>query len=166
MRWPNYLVIALASGATALAQMPTYHLGRAPTAEEIRALDRIVGPAGKELLPGKGTAKEGAPIFAKRCAHCHGANGEGGRQFPRLAGADLHPFATTYWSMISSSMPRSLPDAAVREGTLSPDEVYALTAFILYKNNIIKEDDVLNQNSLPRVHMPTRDRRLDKLTQR
>ena len=168
MRWLNFfmLVMAWGTGAAALAQMPTYRLGRAPSAEEVRAVDLIVGPAGKELPPGKGTALEGAPIFAKRCAHCHGANGEGKGAFPRLVGGTLHPFATTVWSMIHSSMPRTLPEAAVREGTLRADEVYALTAFLLSKNGIIKETDLLDEKSLPRIHMPTRDRRLDKLAPR
>ena len=167
MRWAKYILLmaTLGMGPALPAQMPTYKLGRAPRAEEIRALDLIVGPAGKELLPGRGTAREGAPIFARKCAHCHGANGEGGA-FPRLVGGDLHPFATTIWSMINSSMPRALPDAAVREGTLSADEVYALTAFLLSKNGIIQEDAVMNAESLPSVRMPTRDRRLDKLAPR
>ena len=168
MRWAKciLLMVTLGMGPALLAQMPTYRLGRTPSVEEIRALDIIVGPAGKELPPGKGTAQEGAPIFAKRCAHCHGANGEGKGGFPRLVGGTLHPFATTVWSMIHSSMPRALPDAAVREGTLRADEVYALTAFLLSKNGIIKETDLLDEKSLPRIHMPTRDRRLDRLAPR
>ena len=167
MRWLNFLMLVMVwgTGAAALAQMPTYHLGRTPSVEETRAADNTVGPAGKELLPGRGTAREGALIFARKCAHCHGANGEGGA-FPRLVGGTLHPFATTIWSMINNSMPRALPDAALREGSLTADEVYALTAFLLSKNGIIKEDAVMNAESLPRVRMPTRDRRLDKLAPR
>ena len=164
MRGPNFLMLAaaLVTGGAALAQMPTYHFGRTPSADEIRAADLTVGPAGKELLPGKGTAQEGAPIYARKCAHCHGANGEGGGGFPRLVGGTLHPFATTVWGMINSSMPRALPDAGVRAETLPANEVYALTAFLLYKNNIIKETDVLDEKTLPRVRMPKRDPRLDR----
>ena len=168
MRGPNFLMLAaaLATGTAARAQMPTYHLGRTPSAEEIRALDTYAGPAGKELAPGKGTAQEGAPLYARKCAHCHGANGEGGGGFPRLVGARPHPFATTIWSMINSSMPRALPDAGVRAESLPADEVYALTAFLLYKNSIIKETDVMDARSLPRVRMPKRDPRLDRLAPR
>ena len=168
MGGPSFLMLAaaLATGAAARAQMPTYHLGRTPTADEIKAVDTYAGPAGKELPPGKGTPQEGAPIFARKCAHCHGANGEGGGGFPRLVGARPHPFATTIWSMINSSMPRALPDAGVRAETLPADEVYALTAFLLYKNNIIKETDVMDARSLPRVRMPKRDPRLDRLAPR
>jgi len=163
MRWHTFvlLVIAVASGPALLAQMPTYRLGKAPTPEEIRAADNVVGPMGRELLPGRGTARDGAALYARRCAFCHGAEGQGGAGFPRLVGGTIHPFATTYWSIINSSMPRALPTGAGRDGTLTPDEAYALTAWILFKNNIIREDEVMNRESLPLVRMPTRDRRLN-----
>src|SRR5213595_3044876 len=61
------------------AQSPTYGLGRTPSADEIRAWDIAISPDGKELPPGKGTAKEGAPLYAQKCAACHGATGSGGR---------------------------------------------------------------------------------------
>ena len=144
--------------------MPTYHLGRVPTEEEVRALDQVVGPAGKELPPGKGTAQEGAAIFAKKCVACHGVNGEGTKLAPRLVKLEpMHPFATTIWSFINTAMPRSVADLGARNGTLSSDEVYALTAFILYKNGIIKEADVMDQRTLPRVHIPVRDRHVEGL---
>ena len=163
MRWHRFilLLMAWASGPALLAQMPTYQLGRAPTPEEIRAADDVIGPMGRELLPGRGSAREGAALYARKCAFCHGAEGQGGGGFPRLVGGTLHPFATTYWSIINNSMPRALPTAALRDGTLTPDEVYALTAFILFKNNIIREDEVMSAETLPRVRMPRRDRRLD-----
>ena len=153
------LIVAVASGPALLAQMPTYRLGRAPTPDEVRAADNVVGPMGRELLPGRGTARDGAPIFARRCAFCHGAEGQGGGGFPRLVGGETHPFATTYWSIINSSMPRALPNGSQRDGTITPDEVYALTAWILFKNNIIREDEIMSAESLPRVRMPRRDTR-------
>ncbi|PYU18571.1 MAG: hypothetical protein DMG30_27340, partial [Acidobacteria bacterium] len=61
------------------AQSPTYGLGRTPSAEEIRAWDIAISPSGKELPPGSGTAKEGAQLYAQKCAACHGANGSGGK---------------------------------------------------------------------------------------
>jgi S-disulfanyl-L-cysteine oxidoreductase SoxD len=146
----------------ASAQLPSYHVGRAPTAEELKALDTYVGPNGKGLPTGKGTAKEGAVIFGQKCALCHGASGNDGK-YPKLVDADMHPFATTYWSMINSSMPRSVPDVGVRAETLKTDEVYALTAFLLWRNKVIAEDTVVDQNSLPRIKMPVRDKMLDKL---
>ena len=162
-----FAVVVAAAGAAARAQMPTYHLGRAPSEEEIRALDLTSGPAGKELTPGKGTAREGAPIFAKKCVACHGRDGEGSKIAPRVVKLEpMHPFATTIWSFINGAMPRKVSEPGDRDGTLTSDEVYALTAWILFKNGIIQEDDVLDAKTLPRVHMPTRDPHVERLAPR
>src|SRR5712692_11169252 len=72
-------VMILALCHAAWAQSPTYGLGRTPSAEEIRAWDIAISPTGKELPPGSGSAKEGAPLYAQKCASCHGATGSGGR---------------------------------------------------------------------------------------
>jgi len=161
-------ILLLMSNA-ALAQAPSYSkIGRTPTKEEIQAWDISIGPDGKGLPVGQGTAKDGAPVFAAKCAVCHGANGEGGKIGPRVVGgiADtetlttLHPvrtvggywpYATSVWDFIRRAMPRD------QSGTLTPNEVYALTAFILFKSNIIKEGDVLDQKTLPNVIMPNRN---------
>ena len=147
--------------------------GRAPCLVAIaapRTRSGLVGPAGKELPAGHGTAKEGAAVFEKRCAHCHGVNGESEGQFPALAGHKArivnYPFATTIWDFINSAMPRRVPDIGTRDGSLTPDEVYALTAFILYRNAVIKETDVLDARSLPKIKMPKRDPHLDKVAPR
>jgi cytochrome c len=156
------VMVLLACGA-ARAQSPTYKVGRSPTEAELRAWDNVVGSEGKELLPGSGTAKEGAKIYAAKCAVCHGPTGKEG-PYPRLVGGagtlntptpilttgSYWPFATTIWDYINRSMPR---DA---EGSLSPNEVYALTAFLLYRNDIIKESDVIDTKSLLEVPMPNR----------
>jgi len=158
-------VIALAGAAMALGQGPAYHLGRTPTPEEIKDWDIAISPEGKELPPGKGTVKEGAPIFAEKCAVCHGANGEGTKGYPRLVGGrgTLNTInavktagsywccSTSIWDYINRAMPYDKP------GSLRANEVYALTAFLLYKNDIIKEADVLDEKSLPKVAMPNRD---------
>ena len=158
--------LGLLTGVSALAQSPTYGVGRTPTAEEIRALDISIGPTGEELPPGKGTAKEGGPLYrAKGCAGCHGAAGLGGTA-PILKSKDpanpnvwargrilplRAPFATTVWDFINRGMPLN------REGTLSADEVYALTAYLLFINEVIPEDQVLDAQSLPKVKMPLGD---------
>ena len=164
---PSFLlpaVLLLACGAS-LAQGPTYKLGRTPTEAEVKAWDHAAGPEGKELPAGSGSAVEGAKLFAARCSFCHGKNAEGIFPWPRLAGGvgtlntptpirssgSYLPYATTIWDFINRAMPR---DA---EGTLSPSEVYALTAFILFKNGTIKETDVLDKKSLVEVKMPNRD---------
>jgi mono/diheme cytochrome c family protein len=161
--------IVLLTATASLAQTPSYsNVGRAATKEEIQAWDISVGPDGKGLPPGQGTAKDGAPIFAVKCAVCHGPNGEGAKIGPRIVGgiADTEtlttlkpvrtvggywPYATTVWDFINRAMPRG------QSGTLTPNEVYALTAFILVKSNIIKEDDVLDAKTLPKVQMPNRN---------
>src|SRR5438067_2791391 len=110
---------ALLIGVSALAQGPTYGVGRTPTAEEIRALDISIGPTGEELPQGKGTAKEGAQVYrAKGCAGCLGAAGIGGTA-PNLKSKDPKnpdvcareryltlrvPFVTTVWYYFNSSM--------------------------------------------------------------
>jgi S-disulfanyl-L-cysteine oxidoreductase SoxD len=169
MHWSRalVLVIALAAVTEALAQLPTYGVGRTPSAKEIRDQDITIGPSGKGLPEGRGTAKQGAAIFEKRCAHCHGVNGESEGQFPALSGPKArvveYPFATTIWDFINSAMPRRVPDIGTRDGSLTAEEVYALTAFILYRNGIIKETDVLDAASLPKIKMPKRDPHLDKV---
>ena len=165
------LALVMLLGGSALAQGPTYGVGRTPTPEEIRAWDISIGPAGEELPPGRGTAEDGARVYlVKGCAGCHGREGEGGRaprRGPRLVktepGSDVDPwaagrilphrspYATTVWDYINRGMPLN------REGTLTADEVYALTAFLLYKNDVIAEDLVLDAESLPKVEMPNRD---------
>jgi cytochrome c len=140
----------------------------------VRVWDIAISPTGKELPQGHGTAKEGEAVFvSKGCGGCHGASGSGGHA-PTLikstgeqhvaattclapcvndanAMAIHSPFATTIWDYINRGMPLG------KEGSLKPDEVYALTAYILYKNNVIKDDEVLNAESLPKVKMPNRD---------
>lgn len=160
-----FLAVAVAC-AGALGQTPSYQgVGRAPTAEEIQAWDISVGPAGKELPPGRGTAKEGEPIYARKCTACHGPTLEGSAAGPALVGGQgtlttlrirrtigsYWPFPTTVWDYINRGMPTT------QRGSLTADEVYSLTAFLLYKNDIIKETDVIDAKSLPEVRMPNRN---------
>ena len=159
-------VMALLACGTAMAQISAYNVGRPPTESELRVGDNVVGSDGKELPRGSGTAKEGAPIFAAKCATCHGQNGEGVPSYPRLVGGvgslntptpvftvgSRMAYATTIWDFINRATPPwPLPK------DLTPDNVYALTAFILFKNGIIKETDVLDKKSLVEVQMPNRN---------
>src|SRR5690349_23951266 len=106
--------------SSAIAQSPTYGVGRTPTAEELRRMDISIGPAGDELPPGRGTAKEGAQIYIqKACVSCHGAAGVGGLApiLQSKRGADVpvwkkerilplrSPYATTVWDFINRGMP-------------------------------------------------------------
>jgi S-disulfanyl-L-cysteine oxidoreductase SoxD len=160
-------IALLLAASPALAQSArTYGVGRAPTAEEVRALDISIASNGEELPAGHGTAKEGAKLFeAKGCIGCHGPEGTGGLA-PTLkskTSQDLPiwkrerilplraPFATTVWDFIHRGMPLG------NEGSLAPDEVYALTAYLLFLNKVIPEDEVLDKQSLPKVKMPIGD---------
>ena len=168
------LPVLLIGGATVLAQSATqlradassgqaYGVGRTPTAEEIRAWDISIGPTGEELPQGRGTVREGAQLYrAKGCAGCHGASAIDGKapilKSKAAPNADIWargrilplraPFATTVWDYINRAMPLN------REGTLTADEVYALTAYMLFINDVIREDEVLDAKSLPMVKMP------------
>ncbi len=175
MVWRNLLLALLVVGLShaGSAQSPTYGIGRTPSADEIRAWDISISPDGKELPPGRGTAKEGAQLFLQKgCGSCHGRAGSMAPA-PTLIKSDgatknpypclqpcvndnnvmaLHaPYATVMWDYINRGMPLG------GEQTLKPDEVYALTAFLLFKNNVISEADVMDAQSLPNVVMPNRD---------
>ena len=158
-----WLVVMSIGSQLAMAQLASYQLGRAPTAEEIAEKDTYVGPSGEGLPQGKGTAKEGAKIFAQKCALCHGATGVEGK-YPKLQ-ETIRPFATSIWSMINSSMPRSVPDIGVRAEKLATNDVYALTAFVLYLNKLVPEDMVVDQTNLARVKMPHRNPSLESMVQ-
>lgn len=158
--------IVLLVGSAALAQSPTYGVGRAPTADEIRRMDISIGPTGEELPAGRGTAKEGALVFEQKgCIACHGAAGLGGMapELQSKKGQDVPiwkrerilplraPFATTVWDFLNRGMPVG------NEGTLTANEVYSLTAYLLFLNKVVAEDEVLDKQSLPKVKMPIGD---------
>ncbi len=153
---------------TAWAQeSPFGEVGRAPTSAEIEALDISIMPDGEGLPPGRGTAREGEPIYMTKCVMCHGPDLEGRRDYRvgRLAGGvgtintekpvksfgSYNPVVTTLWDYTRRAMPR------FNEGSLSNDEIYALSAYILYKNGIIGQNDVMNAETLPKVEMPNRN---------
>ncbi len=168
MRILRLLPLVLLLGGSALAQSPTFGVGSTPSEEEIRAWDISISPSGEELPPGSGTSQEGALVYQRQgCAGCHGARATGTDEAPTLlkaeGGPDVDPwdlgrvlpirspYATTVWDYINRGMP------LFREGTLTADEVYALTAFLLNINGVIPEDAVMDDQSLPRVNMPNRE---------
>lgn len=157
------VVLLVASGETQPAQ-PPLGLGRAPTTAEIQAWDIAIGPDGKELPSGQGTAREGARLYREKCALCHGENGSEGPQDVLVGGqgslatakplrtiGSFWPYATTIYDYLYRAMPLYAP------GSLPPHEVYALTAYLLFRNGIIGEDDVINAQTLPKITMPNRE---------
>lgn len=150
----------------------TFGFGRHATPEEIAAWDIDVMPDGTGLPAGQGTVPEGELIYAAQCAACHGTTGVEGPN-DRLVGREPRegfpfgrdptfssmrtignywPYATTLYDYLYRAMPFDRP------GSLEHDEVYALVAFLLYKNEIIDEDVVMDSSTLPAVVMPARDR--------
>jgi len=156
------LLPALAAAqAVQPAPAPPFGFGRPATRADVEPIDIDVRPDGQGLPAGGGTAADGAPIFAARCAGCHGQGGEGTPAGPRLvdpapfqAGVNqptignYWPYASTVWDYIHRAMPFDSP------GSLSSDEVYALTAFLLAQNQIIAQTERMDERSLPAVRMP------------
>lgn len=147
------------------ASKPT-GLGRPASAEELKQRDITTLPTGAGLPDGKGTAAQGEAVYRDKCASCHGANGEGNMpQGPQLVGGigslasdnpvrtvgSFWPYATSVWDYIHRAMPLNLP------GSLSADDTYAITAFLLNRNKIIEANEVMSKESLPKVRMPNRD---------
>lgn len=138
-------------------------MGEPVNAAELAAWNINVLPDGSNLPPGRGTAAQGAPIYAQKCAHCHGEAGKGGVNAPLVGGAPIRsidapktianfwPHATTIFDYIRRAMPWQQPRS------LTDEEVYALTAYILAMNKLIGETDVVDAQSLPKVKMPNRD---------
>ena len=158
------LAAAFGLARSAMAQSPTYGVGRPPTSEELNAIDIDVLPDGQGLPPGRGTAVEGKPIFAAKCATCHGPSGKEGPQDILVGGrgslatsrplktvGSYWPYATTLWDYLRRAMPFDHP------GTLTADEVYSVTAYVLFLNDIVKDQDVIDQKTLPLIQMPNRN---------
>lgn len=158
-----FFVAAVMSTRAGAAQSPTYGVGRAPTAQELKAVDIDVLPDGRGLPPGSGTARVGRETYTSRCVTCHGPTGKEGPQdilaggqgslntsTPLKTVGSYWPYATTLWDYLRRAMPFDHP------GTLTIDQVYATTAYVLFLNGIVGEDDVIDQATLPRVEMPNR----------
>jgi len=160
----------LVSASPVLAQ--TYSIGRTPTAAELAASSITIQPNGTGLPVGKGTFAEGAKVFVDAgCSGCHGEKGVGGvTSAPALLAAKgpeanpwdrgvmavKAPYATLVWSFINRAMPFG------NEGSLKPDEVYSLTAYLLALNKVIPENMVVDQANLAKVKMPMNAEPADK----
>ena len=160
----------LAAQARTTKEPTSFGIGRPATPAEIAALDIDVGPDGAGLPPGRGTSADGAPIYAARCASCHGKTGKEGPndvlvgrlhgdaftfardpKAPKTIGS-YWPYATTVFDYIRRAMP---PDAP---GSLKDTEVYGLVAYLLSLNDLIPADAVIDADALPKVKMPAHDR--------
>ena len=150
----------------------SYPFGTPASKADIEAWDKDVRPDGQGLPAGSGTYKQGAQIYGEQCASCHGMKLEGVRDpnlpqggGPALVGGrgtlntpkfkqtveSYWPYATTLYDYILRAMPYTAP------GSLKPDEVYSLTAYILAEGHVIKPGEVMDAKSLPKVAMPNKD---------
>ncbi len=156
--------VLLISGGIAAEDHGPYGFGRPATDADIKAWNIDVVPDGAGLPPGQGTVQQGAVIYANKCASCHGASGTEGPQ-TRLVGGQRSlttekpvktigsywPYATTLYDYIYRAMPLTAPQS------LTPDEVYALVAWLLHQNGIVSNDAVMDATTLPAVKMPNRE---------
>lgn len=160
------LVLASGLAGTAAAQAPAERLGlgTAPSQDLVRAWDIDVSPGGANLPRGSGSVAAGKQVFEQQCAVCHGPQGQGG-PMDRLVGGQgslasekpvktvgsYWPYASTLFDYIRRAMPLTAPQS------LTVDQVYAVSAYILNLNDILPDDAVLDRDSLPKVRMPNRD---------
>lgn len=159
-----FATFAFVVSASAAMAVETPNLGQPITEKEAAAWDMSIGPDGAGLPPGRGTAKAGEDVFVAKCQACHGEKGVGtpadklvggqgtlmGDQAPVKTVGSYWPYATTLFDYIRRAMPLTEPQS------LKPDEIYAVSAYILNLNGIIGERTVIDAKSLPKVKMPNR----------
>ncbi len=147
------------------AEVGGYGIGTPATAEEIAGWDIDIRPDGKGLPPGSGSVEDGEMMYEEKCASCHGSFGEGVGRYPVLSGGEgtltderpektvgsYWPYASTLWDYIHRSMPFPQPQS------LTDEEVYAITAYVLYLNDLVEDDFVLTADNLASIEMPNKD---------
>ena len=142
----------------------SWEVGRAATKDEIKAWNIDVSSTGEGLPAGHGTVKQGAQVFAAKCAMCHGSTGTEGPKDKLVGGRNTlatpkpvrtvgsyWPYAPTLYDYINRAMPFNAP------GSLTSEEIYSVIAWLLFKNEIVPEDAVMDAKTLPQVQMPNRD---------
>jgi len=169
MSTPSRVALLASIALAACAAQPVSNsqppaLGAPASPDEIARYDISIPPSGAGLPKGSGTAREGAKVYEQRCLACHGAKGAG-KPADALAGGQgtlasrtplrtvgsYWPYATTLFDYVRRAMPLPAPLS------LSDDEVYAVSAYVLYLNGIVGEDVAMNAETLPQVKMPNRD---------
>ena len=154
---------ALACLLAFAAQAETPRLGQPISADDLARLPRSVFPDGRGLPPGRGTVTDGKTLYEQRCTSCHGPKGIGGSGGHLIADGPITgpepdpavnnywPYATTLWDFTHRAMPMNAP------GSLTTDETYAVTAYLLHLSGLIAADAAVDQASLPAIRMPNRD---------
>jgi mono/diheme cytochrome c family protein len=158
-----FVLIALAGSLSSLAQ-ETPNLGRPATPAEVAGWDISIPPDGTGLPPGSGIPAQGAVVYAQKCQACHGEKGSGKPNDQLVGGqgtlaspspvrtiGSYWPYATTAFDYVRRAMPYTQPQS------LTNDEVYAVTAYLLHLNGIIGAQEAMNAQTLPQVQMPNRE---------
>lgn len=159
------LLTLLVAAMPALAKTGGHGIGTPATADEIAGWDIDIRPDGKGLPPGSGSVEDGEMMYEDKCASCHGSFGEGVGRYPVLSGGEgtltderpektvgsYWPYASTLWDYIHRAMPFTQPQS------MTDDEVYAITAYVLYLNDLVEDDFVLTADNLASIEMPNQD---------
>src|ERR1700751_5781201 len=162
-RAPMLAVVMLAYAATAQAQS-RYGIGRPATPAEIAGWNIDIDRYGHNLPPGSGSVSHGREVFAQQCAACHGTNGEGGigeqlvggqgtlaKPTPGKTVGSYWPYAPTLFDYIRRAMPQNAPES------LSNDDVYAVSAYILHLNGLLPADSEIDAKTMAAIKMPNRN---------
>ncbi len=158
------MVLMAVAGTTCSVAQETPNLGRLATPAEVAGWDISIPPDGTGLPPGSGTPEQGAVVYTQKCQACHGEKGAG-QPNDRLVGGQgtlaspspvrtigsYWPYATTVFDYVRRAMPYT------QSQSLSNDEVYAVTAYLLHLNGIIRAQDAMNAQTMPQVQMPNRE---------
>jgi S-disulfanyl-L-cysteine oxidoreductase SoxD len=163
-----FVAVAACAGVPQSPAVRSPSLGVPMTDAELAAWDISIPPSGAGLPPGTGTARSGAAVYEQKCAACHGVKGVGkpadvlaggqgtlGSKAPLRTVGSYWPYATTLFDYVRRAMPITNPLS------LTNEEVYAVSAYILYLNGIVGEDAQMNAQTLPQVRMPNRDGFID-----
>jgi cytochrome c len=156
-------ILALAAYTSCMAE-ETPNLGRQVAPADIAAWDISIAPDGAGLPPGSGTPAQGAVVYAQKCQSCHGEKGAGKPNDQLVGGqgtftsakpvrtiGSYWPYATTVFDYVRRAMPYT------ESKSLTDEEVYAVTAYLLHLNGIVGPEDAMNAQTLPQVKMPNRD---------
>lgn len=160
-----FFLSAILAAVPVSAKEGQYGFGTPATASEIAGWDIDIRPDGKGLPPGSGSVEDGEMMYEEKCASCHGSFGEGVGRYPVLAGGEgtlteerpdktvgsYWPYASTLWDYIHRAMPFPQPQS------MSDEEVYAITAYVLYLNDLVEDDFVLTADNLAAIEMPNKD---------